>query len=252
MTHRVNKQAVAQAFGRAAEGYDRFAELQRYSGERLMALRPALSGATVLDAGCGTGWFSRRWRDQGHRVIALDLSPGMLAQARRDETAHHYLLGDIEALPLRARSVDVSWSNLAIQWCDDLAQGLRELCRVTRPGGRVLFSTLAEHSLHEVRSAWQALDDYQHVNTFLSTAAIQQAGAGLALRLSSETVEQRFPDVRSALQSLKGIGATHIHQGRASGLLTRQRLHQLAQHWPRDERGYRLSYQLVTGVIDCE
>ncbi|GLR09988.1 malonyl-[acyl-carrier protein] O-methyltransferase BioC [Mixta theicola] len=251
MTHKVNKQAVAQAFGRAAGGYDRFAGLQRYSGERLMALLPALSAGTVLDAGCGTGWFSRRWREQGHQVIALDLSPGMLAQARRDETAHHYLLGDIEALPLRAHSVDMSWSNLAMQWCDDLAQGLRELCRVTRPGGRVLFSTLAEASLHEVRSAWQALDDYQHVNTFLSEAAIRQAGDGLALRLSSETVEQRFPDVRSALQSLKGIGATHIHQGRASGLLTRQRLQQLAQHWPQDERGYRLSYQLVTGVIDC-
>ncbi|MDU4093685.1 MAG: methyltransferase domain-containing protein, partial [Pantoea sp.] len=190
MTHKVNKQAVAQAFGRAANGYDRFAELQRYSGERLMAHQPGLSTATVLDAGCGTGWFSRRWREQGHQVIALDFSAGMLAQARRDETAHHYLLGDIEALPLRAQSVDMSWSNLAIQWCDDLAQGLRELCRVTRPGGRVLFSTLAEHSLHEVRSAWQALDDYQHVNTFLSEAAIQQAGAGLKLRLSSETVEQ--------------------------------------------------------------
>ncbi|MDR7341651.1 malonyl-CoA O-methyltransferase [Pantoea alhagi] len=252
MTHKVNKQAVAQAFGRAANGYDRFAELQRYSGERLMAHQPGLCAATVLDAGCGTGWFSRRWRELGHQVIALDFSAGMLAQARRDETAHHYLLGDIEALPLRAQSVDVSWSNLAIQWCDDLAQGLRELCRVTRPGGRVLFSTLAEPSLHEVRSAWQALDDYQHVNTFLSEAAIQQAGAGLKLRLSSETVEQHFPDVRSALQSLKGIGATHIHQGRASGLLTRQRLQQLAQHWPQDARGYRLSYQLVIGVIDCE
>ncbi|UQY45419.1 malonyl-ACP O-methyltransferase BioC [Mixta hanseatica] len=252
MTHKVNKQAVAQAFGRAAGGYDRFAELQRYSGEQLMAQQPSLPSATVLDAGCGTGWFSRRFREQGHQVIALDLSPGMLAQARRDETAHHYLLGDIEALPLRAHSVDVSWSNLAMQWCDDLAQGLRELCRVTRPGGRILFSTLADQSLHEVRSAWQALDDYQHVNTFLSEAAIRQAGDGLALQLISETVEQRFPDVRSALQSLKGIGATHIHHGRASGLLTRQRLQQLAQHWPQDERGYRLSYQLVIGVIDCE
>ena len=252
MTHNVNKQAVAQAFGRAAAGYDRFAELQHYSGERLMARLPPLSGGTVLDAGCGTGWFSRRWREQGHQVIALDLSPGMLAQARRDATAHHYLLGDIEALPLRAGSVDISWSNLAVQWCGDLAQGLRELCRVTRPGGRVLFSTLSQASLQEVRQAWQALDNHQHVNRFLSEAAIRQAGEGLALQLHSERVEQHFPDVLSALQSLKGIGATHIHQGRANGLLTRQRLLQLAQHWPRDARGYRLSYQLVTGVIDCE
>ncbi|MEQ4532462.1 MAG: malonyl-ACP O-methyltransferase BioC [Mixta sp.] len=252
MTHKINKQAVAQAFGRAAGGYDRFADFQRYSGERLMTLLPPAAAGRVLDAGCGTGWFSRRWRAQGHQVIALDLSPGMLAQARRDASAHHYLLGDIEALPLQSHSVDLSWSNLALQWCDDLAQGVRELCRVTRPGGQVLFSTLAEASLQEVRSAWQAVDDYQHVNRFLSESAIRQAGAGMALRLHCETVVQHFPDVLSALHSLKGIGATHIHQGRASGLLTRQRLHQLAQHWPQDEHGYLLSYQLITGVIDCE
>ena len=252
MTHKVNKQAVAQAFGRAAGGYDRFAGLQRYSGEQLMALLPTPVAGTLLDAGCGTGWFSRRWCEQGHQVIALDLSPGMLAQARRGAAAHHYLLGDIEALPLRDDCVDMSWSNLAVQWCDDLAQGLRELCRVTRSGGHVLFSTLAAESLKEVRSAWQAVDDYQHVNTFLCEAAIRQACSGLALRLQCATIEQHFPDVLSALQSLKGIGATHIHQDRADGLLTRQRLHRLAQHWPCDERGYLLSYQLVTGVIDCE
>lgn len=252
MTQRVNKQAVAQAFGRAADGYERYADFQRYSGERLMALLPPSAAGTVLDAGCGTGWFSRRWQQQGHRVIALDLSPGMLAQARRDASAQHYLLGDIEALPLRRHSVDISWSNLAVQWCDSLAQGIRELHRVTRPGGRVLFSTLADASLHEMRSAWQALDNYQHVNTFLSEAAIRQACSKLALRLESETVTQHFPDVLSALQSLKGIGATHIHQGRASGLLTRQRLLQLQQRWPQDAQGYRLSYQLITGVIDCE
>ena len=173
MTHRVNKQAVAQAFGRAADGYERYADFQRYSGERLMALLPPSEVGSVLDAGCGTGWFSRRWREKGHQVIALDLSPGMLAQARRDASAQHYLLGDIEALPLQRHSVDISWSNLAVQWCDSLAQGIRELHRVTRPGGSVLFSTLADASLHEMRSAWQALDNYQHVNTFLPETAIR-------------------------------------------------------------------------------
>ncbi|QHM70343.1 malonyl-ACP O-methyltransferase BioC [Mixta intestinalis] len=252
MTHKVNKQAVAQAFGRAAGGYERYADFQRTSGERLLALLPTTASGMVLDAGCGTGWFSRRWRQRGQQVIALDLSPGMLAQARRDSSAHHYLLGDIEALPLRSHSVDLSWSNLAVQWCSSLKQGIDELCRVTRPGGKVLFSTLAEASLTEMRTAWQALDAHQHVNTFLSEAAVDRACGGRTRRLHSARVEQYFPDVLSALQSLKGIGATHIHQGRASGLLTRQRLQQLAHHWPHDERGYLLSWQLITGVIDCE
>ncbi|MEI7350844.1 malonyl-ACP O-methyltransferase BioC, partial [Pectobacterium parmentieri] len=54
LTENYNKQAIAQAFGRAAGCYDRFAELQRTSGERLLTLMPPHRGVEVLDAGCGT------------------------------------------------------------------------------------------------------------------------------------------------------------------------------------------------------
>ncbi len=50
-----HKQAIARAFGRAAVGYDRFADVQRASGERLMTLVGMRDGDDVLDAGCGTG-----------------------------------------------------------------------------------------------------------------------------------------------------------------------------------------------------
>ena len=70
-------------------------------------------------------------------VTALDLSAGMLAQAQRHDAAQHYLQGDIEALPLPDGCVDLAWSNLAVQWCDDLRAAIGELCRVVRPGGRV-------------------------------------------------------------------------------------------------------------------
>ena len=69
MTLQVNKQAVAQAFGRAAAHYEQHAQLQRQSGEALLALAPAI-GPQLLDAGCGTGWFSRYWRDRGRRLRA--------------------------------------------------------------------------------------------------------------------------------------------------------------------------------------
>ncbi len=86
--------------------------------------------------------MSRYWREAGSVVTALDLSAGMLAQAQRNDAAQHYLLGDIEALPLPDACVDLAWSNLAVQWCDDLRAAIGELYRVARPGGRVAFSTL--------------------------------------------------------------------------------------------------------------
>ena len=125
MTSPVNKTAVAAAFGRAAAHYDRHAAFQRESGERLLRLLDKTSFAQVLDAGCGTGYFSRYWQQQGCCVTALDLSDAMLSAAEANQAAQRYLQGDIENLPLAAESVDLAWSNLAVQWCSDLADGVR-------------------------------------------------------------------------------------------------------------------------------
>lgn len=114
----VNKQAVASAFSRAAGSYDAAAALQRDVGERLLGMGSAHPGERLLDAGCGTGYFSRLWRERGKQVTALDLAPGMLDVARQRQAAHHYLLGDIEQVPLPTRrwtSVSAAW------WCSGAA-----------------------------------------------------------------------------------------------------------------------------------
>ena len=79
VTELVNKQAVADAFSRAAVSYESAAQLQRDVGEHLISMvaeTHQAAGLSLLDAGCGTGYFSRRWRDMGKQVTALDLSQG--------------------------------------------------------------------------------------------------------------------------------------------------------------------------------
>ena len=71
----VNKQAIAAAFGRAAAHYEQHADLQRQSADALLAMLPQRKYTRVLDAGCGPGWMSRRWRERHAQVTALDLSP---------------------------------------------------------------------------------------------------------------------------------------------------------------------------------
>ena len=94
----VNKQAIAAAFGRAAAHYEQHADLQRQSADALLAMLPQRKYTHVLDAGCGPGWMSRRWRERHAQVTALDLSPPMLVQARQKDAAacrglDHYLDG---------------------------------------------------------------------------------------------------------------------------------------------------------------
>ncbi|CAI1039582.1 malonyl-ACP O-methyltransferase BioC [Serratia ficaria] len=245
----VNKQAVASAFSRAANSYDAAAALQRDVGERLLGMGGDRPGEQLLDAGCGTGYFSRRWRELGKQVTALDLAPGMLAFARRQQAADHYLLGDIENVPLPSAAMDICFSSLVVQWCSSLPAALAELYRVTRPGGVILFSTLAQGSLRELGDAWQQVDGERHVNAFLPLADIRAACAGYRHRLESEWRTLDYPDVMALMRSLKGIGATHLHRGREGGLMSRRRLEALQAAYPCRQGQFPLSYHLVYGVI---
>ncbi|OTA21548.1 malonyl- O-methyltransferase BioC [Xenorhabdus beddingii] len=249
----VDKQAIAGAFGRAASKYDTVARLQQQTGEYLMELAQAENiGARVLDAGCGTGFFSARWKQQNKHVIALDLAAGMLSHARRQHAADYYLQGDIEHLGLAANSVDLCFSNLAVQWCNDLPCALQAFYRVTRPGGLIVFSTLAQGSLHELETAWGQVDNYRHTNQFLPQREITQACQPYRHKVILRQYCQHYPQLLPLLNSLKGIGATHLHHGRQQGLMTRKRLNALAEAYPRNNGHYPLSYHLVFGVIYCD
>ncbi|MGK2960188.1 MAG: malonyl-ACP O-methyltransferase BioC [Candidatus Malihini olakiniferum] len=244
-----NKRAIAHAFGRAAQRYARFAELQHTSGKHLMTLAAPLAGQRILDAGCGTGYFSQLWRALGKHVVALDLSPGMLQQAATEQSADAYVQGDIEHLPLANASIDLCFSNLAMQWCEDLPRAIASCYQATRPGGAVVFSTLAEGSLGELAQAWLSLDGSKRVNDFLPLAQIDDACRPYRYLLYPQTLSYRFPTVNDVMHSLKGIGATWLHGERARGLLTRRRLQALAQVYPAAAGGFPLSYHLIYGII---
>jgi len=204
----------------------------------------------LLDAGCGTGWYSRVWQQHGSRVIALDLSASMLAACQQKQSAERFVEADIEAIPLSDNSVDCAWSNLALQWCSDIRQALSELYRVTRPGGCIAFTTLASGSLSELGEAWKGVDGRQPVNTFLTLADVEQACQAWRSHLQCHSIQQHFPDVISAMRSLKGVGATHLHHGRQQQLTTRSQLQRLAMTWTQQPEGYPLSWNIISGVIE--
>lgn len=245
----VNKTAVAAAFGRAAGHYQQHDALQRQSAAAMLAQLPSTAYTTVLDAGCGPGSYSRFWRDAGSDVTALDLSAQMLLEAERQQSAQRYVQADIEAMPLSDAQFDLVWSNLAVQWCESLSTALQELYRVVRPGGSLAFSTLLAASLPELNQAWQAIDCQPHANRFLSQTEIRRALEPYRCSGQTHTFRLTFDDALSAMRSLKGIGATHLHEGRAAQTLTRRHLHKLQLAWPKQQGRCALTYHIFTGVI---
>jgi malonyl-CoA O-methyltransferase len=175
----LDKKQVAASFGRAASSYDNAAHLQRDIGSELLRQIPCdLKPQVVVDLGCGTGYFSDalRRRFPAAKIIALDLAEGMLQFAQRQrELSAAYLCADAESLPLQTGCVDLIFSSLAIQWCENLRVLFSELQRVLSPNGHALLATLGPETLSELRHAWRQVDDYVHVNQFASNIALTEA-----------------------------------------------------------------------------
>ncbi|MFB6153532.1 MAG: methyltransferase domain-containing protein [Halodesulfurarchaeum sp.] len=94
----------------------------------------------VLDVGCGTGFGTKGLVAKADSVFGLDQSPHQLAGARDklEGASVSFSLGDAENLPFENDAFDAAWSSGSIEYWPNPVQGLREMHRVTRPGGRVL------------------------------------------------------------------------------------------------------------------
>jgi ubiquinone/menaquinone biosynthesis C-methylase UbiE len=122
-----------------AEQYDAWYRTRRgrWIGEteyrllyRLLAPTP---GASVIDVGCGTGYFTRRLALDGLRVTGIDPDPSMLEVARARRAANErYLEADARALPFRNGEFDYCISVTALCFIADEGAALAEMFRVTR------------------------------------------------------------------------------------------------------------------------
>ena len=270
----VSKQAIAQSFSRAAPRYDSVAALQRDVGERLLRDIPSNdnasdggtgessssgnSPATVLDLGCGTGFFQPHLmaRYAGAAYLGLDLAQGMLAWARQQHPQGTvWVAGDAESLPLLEGSIDVIFSSLAFQWCYRPSVLFTELGRVLAPGGSCYFSSLGPATLQELRASWAAADGGQHVNDFLPAEVLQAVAAatqGARLTLRSERIVLRYRKVTELLHELKTLGAHNMNSQRPAGLTGRQRLAAMIQAYEdwREPEGLPATYDVIYGHLE--
>jgi len=119
--------------------------------EAVFALVGKVSGLGVLDVGCGDGAYSIHAAQLGATVTGLDISPAMLAAARRRADATgvsvEWREGRAEALPFPAASYDVVMAVTVLCFVPDAAAAIREMARVLRPGGVIVIGELGRYSL---------------------------------------------------------------------------------------------------------
>ncbi|SIT68687.1 malonyl-CoA O-methyltransferase [Ectothiorhodosinus mongolicus] len=256
----LDKRRVRTQFDAAAASYVQSAVLQAEVRRRLLERLQwiLLNPEHILDAGSGPGeaipGLVKRFKKA--RVTALDCAPAMLARIGR--TAGWWrrparVCADLEQMPLAPASVDLVFSNLTLQWCNQPDAAFAEMRRVLRPEGLVMFTTLGPDTLGELRTAWRQVDAHPHVSTFIDMHDIGDAlvRAGFADPvMDREMITLTYEQVRDLLADLRGIGAVNATQGRRRGLTTPRQLKALEAAYEgfRDEqRRLPASYEVIYG-----
>jgi malonyl-CoA O-methyltransferase len=261
---RLDRPGVRASFDRASASYEAAAVLQaRVADELLTRLEPFnFTPGVVLDLGAGTGRMTGELKKRYRRslVVALDLAPGMLHEARRHQAffrRFERVCGDAVRLPIANASVDVVASSLMLQWCEPPDQAFAEIRRILKPDGFLAFSTFGPDTLKELRSAWAEADGkehaYNHVNHFTDMHDVGDAvvRAGLSEPvLDVDRMQVTYPDSIALMRDLKAIGAHNVTAGRPRGLMGRARLKrmQLAYEAFRHEGRLPATYEVVYGV----
>lgn len=206
---------VEKQFGEQAGAY--LSSAVHASGHDLIRLADRLSDASdakVLDMGCGAGHASFIAAQYVKEVVAYDLSAKMLAVVRETalERGYHHLTthqGYAEKLPFADAEFDVVISRYSAHHWHDVGSALREVHRVLKPGGKVIFMDVSAPG-NPVLNIWlqtvEALRDTSHVQDYSpgewltlmteSGLVIQAVSQGrLDLEFSSWIERMRTPEI---------------------------------------------------------
>jgi malonyl-CoA O-methyltransferase len=241
MSPTLDRRRVAQSFDRASVTYDGAAALQSTVRAELLGRLEhlKLTPRVVLDLGAGTGHATQALKRLYPRalVVAVDLAPGMLAEAGHRLRLRDRVLGgrfghpfarvggDACRLPFASGSVDLVFSNLMLQWCDEPDIAFAEIGRALAPGAPFVFSTFGPDTLRELRSAWSAVDPHPHVNPFIDMHDLGEAlvrGGYAEPVLDVDRHRLAYPDAPTLMRELKAIGAHNALQARPRGLTGRR------------------------------
>jgi malonyl-CoA O-methyltransferase len=260
----IDKREVRRAFSRAARDYDAAAVLQREVCRRMLERLDfiRLQPENILDAGSGTGWGARELlrRYPTAHVLALDMAQGMLQFSRAQESwwkklfagrRLSHVCGDVESLPLPPASMDMVWSGLTLQWCNDLYATFQGLFGTLRPEGLLMFSTFGPDTLKELKDAFGDVA-HSHVSRFLDMHDVGDmlVKCGFAEPvMDMEIITLTYNDVRAVLEDLRAIGAHNAAAGRARGMMGRGARGRMVENYERFRRAGKLpaTFEIVYG-----
>lgn len=192
---------MAYNFDTIARDYDRMNHLMTAGLDRRWR-KSAVQGlhGKVLDVACGTGDMAEELLRQGCSVTGVDLSKEMMAIAEQKAPQAEYSLADVERLPFGDASFDAVTCAFGVRNFVHLEQGLHEMLRVLKPGGRMVILELATPDSSLIRPFYNL-----YTRRIIPWLGQRLAGSREAYTYLPRSIE-RFPKGDAFLQLIQNSG----------------------------------------------
>ncbi len=196
-------------FDQVAAGYDRTNSLLSFGNDilwRMATVRAVApkTGELILDLAAGTGTSSAALARSGATVTAADFSPGMIEVGRRKHPSIDFVEADATSLPFEDDRFDAVTISFGLRNVSDPKAALAEMCRVLKPGGRIVvceFST-------PPRAVFRA--GYAAYLRFVMPKVVRLASSNaVAYDYLNESIEA-WPDQETVSKWLRGAGFSRV------------------------------------------
>ena len=235
---------ITYNFDHAAKNYLTYAHAQKQVAHKITQHLPKTLPEFTLDLGSGPGTLLHT-DHKDSSVILYDLSYKML-KASNCNTA---INGNATHLPFMDSSITLIISNLMLQWPEDKLSVFREIHRTLSVNGTVVFTTLIDPSLWQLKKVWGNIDNKPHTLDFFSANWYVQLCTDVGLNITAmDTWEhiEYFDSCNELLHHFKHTG-TSMPKAQDSGLGGRHMIANLEQEYMRfkTKNGLPLNYNYI-------
>ncbi len=200
---------VAKMFDDVADKYDITNDLLSLGQSRVWRRKVAKfispkSGQAILDLAAGTGASSAAFTAPGVRVVAGDFSNGMLEVGRKRHPELEFVFADATNLPFADNEFDVTTISFGLRNVVDVDKALKEMLRVTKPGGRLVVFEFSRVAVPGLRGLYEF-----YLTKVLPTVSGLASRATSAYGYLAESI-MAWPNQTELAKKIEGAGWSQV------------------------------------------